>query len=207
MWSWLIMTLSLSQAGPPRSGANSKPHQCKKIQKLKDLQKKEFHAKTFWRSQTKKNHTSRLDQTIPWNTWPLKELKTDFVTRKEQIEAKLKKNIQVKTVGTLQDENWEVKSRRVQVSCNIGSSRHCHYRSQDQHVQLQFQSPIITNNTNKKRRTSRKHGFNSKKFEDFRRKKTKDTSIIDRTTPWNTGSPNAAIDDEPCNQWRVIANA
>ena len=59
--------------------------------------------KTIWRFQTKKNNPS-LHQTTPWNTRPLKATIDGVLCNQEEINRrKTEKNIQIKTVGNLQD--------------------------------------------------------------------------------------------------------
>ena len=79
------MTWSLTIAGLPRAGANSKPHRYKQSTEIEGPFEKDFHGKTVWRYQTNKNTLRRLDQTIPWNTRPLNATIEDGHCNQEEI--------------------------------------------------------------------------------------------------------------------------
>ena len=82
------------------------------------------HKKTIERKDSEGNKLS-----FPLQTLPIKLNKT------------WKKSIQMKTVRTLQNWSYEVKSWHVQLWCKHGWSWHGHWRWQGYHVQVQLQSP------------------------------------------------------------------
>ena len=122
----------------------------------------DFDWKTIWRIQRKKEqkHYSR----------PFKKIQSDNRTQKPSIEYRLvnstnstkqnlKKFIQIKTVVTLQNYYYEIKSWHVQLLCSLCESWYAQWRWQSNHVQVQIQSSISMNKKYKKWSTYRKHGF------------------------------------------------
>ena len=107
MYSWLVLTWSLTLARLPRAGVNSKPHHYKQ-----NVQKKKDHPKTWvltgkqFEDFRRKKYTSSLDLTTPRNTWSLNARIVDGLSNQEEINCrKIEKIIQIKIVGILQDEN------------------------------------------------------------------------------------------------------
>ena len=103
-------------------------------------------------------HKKTVERKDPENN----KLTFSLQTVRIKLSETWKKSIRIKTVGTLQNWNKEVKSWHVQLWCNLGWSWHCHWRWQGYQVQAQMQSPMLTNKSIKNEGPFEKMGFNGK---------------------------------------------
>ena len=85
---------------------------------------------------------------------------------------------------------------------NLGWSGHGNWRWQGYHVQVQFQSPMITNRTYKNEGPSEKFSFNGEKFENFK-KKPKNPVILWRKKQKNHKILKAKPEHEPWSQEEI----
>ena len=147
---WLVMTRSVTLAGLPRARANSKPHHYKqKLQKMKDLpitwvstwkQFEDFRLKkrteTLFSTFQKKSVEHKDPKSINW-TWR-------SWTVRVKLNKTLKKGNQIKTVGTLQNRNYEFNTWDAQILRSVGWSWQGHGHWQVYHMPEQIQSSTIT---------------------------------------------------------------
>ena len=112
-----------------------------------------------------------------------------------------KKSIQIGTVGTLQNWNWEVNSWHVQLLCNVGWSWHGHWRWQGYHVQAQMWSPMLTNKSIENEALSKTWVLTGKEFEDLGRwREQKHCSRPFKKTQSNTRTLKESTEHGTCSQ-------